>query len=261
MSWWGKVVGGTFGFFLMGGPMGALLGAALGNYFDGGMDRLALDDSPGLGQTERVQSAFFTALFSLMGFIAKADGRVTREEISLTEHIMDQMQLSSDQRQVAMRLFDGGKEENFPFEQVLEQFRRECFRRRQLIQMFLEILTATALADGTVDSSEEELLILIAERLGYSSFDYQQILGRVKGHEQFSHPQNEQKKLDAAYRALSLHSSATDQDVKKMYRKLMNQHHPDKLVAKGLPEEMLALATQKTQEIKAAYELIKKSRG
>ena len=261
MSWWGKVVGGTFGFFLMGGPMGALLGAALGNYFDGGMDRLTLDDSLGLGHTERVQSAFFTALFSLMGFIAKADGRVTQEEISLTEQIMSQMQLSSEQRQVAMKLFEGGKEADFPFAQVLEQFRRECMRRRQLIQMFLEILTATALADGEVDSSEQELLIQIAGHLGYSTLDYQQILGRVQGHVQFSHPQDEHKKLDAAYRTLSLSRSATDQEVKKMYRKLMNQHHPDKLVAKGLPEEMLAIATQKTQQIKAAYELIKKSRG
>ena len=77
MSWWGKVVGGTFG-FMMGGPLGALLGAALGNYFDGGLEAISGDGSLGLGERERIQSVFFTTTFAIMGYIAKSDGKVTK---------------------------------------------------------------------------------------------------------------------------------------------------------------------------------------
>lgn len=87
MSWWGKLVGGTFG-FMMGGPIGALLGAALGNYFDGGLDSISMDETLGIGATERVQSVFFTTTFAVMGYVAKSDGQVTRDEIALAEQVM-----------------------------------------------------------------------------------------------------------------------------------------------------------------------------
>ena len=153
MSWWGKVVGGTFG-FMMCGPLGAVLGAALGNYFDGGLDGLALDDSLGLGATERVQSVLFTTTFALMGYVAKSDGRVTKDEIAMAERVMDQMRLQSQQRTVAINLFNEGKKEGFPVHEILAQFKRECFRRRNLIQVFLEIIVATAFADGKLDPKE-----------------------------------------------------------------------------------------------------------
>ena len=108
MSWWGKVVGGTFG-FMMGGPLGALLGAALGNYFDTGLDGINLDDSLGLGATERVQSVFFTTTFAVMGYIAKSDGRVTKDEIALADQVMRRMNLNERQRTVAINLFNEGK--------------------------------------------------------------------------------------------------------------------------------------------------------
>ena len=135
MSWWGKVVGGTFG-FMMGGPLGAVLGASLGNYFDGGLERLSLEDSLGLGATERVQSAFFTTTFALMGYVAKSDGKVTRDEIAMAERVMDQMRLNPQQRNVAINLFNEGKKQDFPVNEVLAQFKRESFRRRNLIQIF-----------------------------------------------------------------------------------------------------------------------------
>ena len=143
MSWWGKVVGGTFG-FMMGGPLGALLGAALGNYFDTGLDGINLDDSLGLGATERVQSVFFTTTFAVMGYIAKSDGRVTKDEIALADQVMRRMNLNERQRTVAINLFNEGKKPHFPVHEVLAQFKRESFRRRNLVQMFLEIVVATA---------------------------------------------------------------------------------------------------------------------
>ena len=260
MSWWGKVVGGTFG-FMMGGPLGALLGAALGNYFDGGLDGIALDESLGLGATERVQSVFFTSAFTIMGYVAKSDGRVTKDEIDMAEQVMSQMRLSSQQREVAKRLFNEGKKPNFPAQDVLAQFKRECFRRRSLIQMFLEIIIATAFADGRLHSKEQSILESIAADLGYSHAQFADLLNRVTGQTHFAEQDSIKSKLSAAYELLGVDASADSVEVKKAYRRQMNQHHPDKLVAKGLPEEMIEIATQKTQDIKAAYELIKSQRS
>ncbi|MDD9890098.1 MAG: co-chaperone DjlA [Gammaproteobacteria bacterium] len=259
MSWWGKVVGGTFG-FMMGGPLGALLGAALGNYFDGGLDGIILDESLGLGATERVQSVFFTTTFALMGYIAKSDGRVTKDEIVMAEQVMRQMHLNPQQRTVAINLFNEGKKPHFPVHEVLAQFKRESFRRRNLVQIFLEIVVATAFADGRLDSREQHVLEEIAGDLGYTQNQFNELLARMTGQAHFAEQISSEEKLTAAYELIGVSESATDGEVKKAYRRQMNQHHPDKLVAKGLPEEMIDIATQKTQDIKAAYELIKSHR-
>ena len=116
MSWWGKVVGGTFG-FMLGGPLGALIGVSLGNYFDGGLN--AQSSRLGLGATERVQSAFFTTTFALMGYVAKSDGKVTRDEIEVAERVMSQMRLTKQQREVAVKLFNEGKRKDFPLDEIL----------------------------------------------------------------------------------------------------------------------------------------------
>jgi len=259
MSWWGKVVGGTFG-FMMGGPLGAILGAALGNYFDDGFDGIRLDDSMGRGATERVQSVFFATTFSVMGYIAKSDGRVTRDEIAMAERVMEQMQLSSAQRKVAINLFNQGKQDGFPVHDVLRQFKAEAARRRNLVQMFLEIQIATAFADGSLHDSERQILEQVSADLGYSTGQFNDLLNRLAGHAHFNNQQPTAERLAAAYELLGVDASANDAEVKKAYRRQMNQHHPDKLVAKGLPEEMIELATEKTQDIKAAYELIKDQR-
>lgn len=259
MSWWGKVVGGTFG-FMMGGPLGAVLGAALGNYFDGGLDGLSMDDSLGLGATERVQSVFFTTTFALMGYVAKTDGRVTKDEIAMAERVMDQMRLNPAQRKVAINLFNEGKKPGFPVHDVLAQFKRESFRRRNLIQIFLEIITATAFADGRLDASEKSLIAGIASDLGYSKAEFDALVRRLSGQAHFVDSESSKEKVQAAYELLGVSSKCSDDELKKAYRKQMNQHHPDKLVAKGLPEEMIDIATQKTQAIKAAYDLLKEQR-
>ena len=129
MSWWGKLVGGTFG-FMLGGPLGALLGAALGHNFDKGLGGVSQGFSP--GDQERVQTAFFTATFAVMGRVAKADGVVSVEEIRLAEAVMTQMDLHGDKRQAARQLFNEGKKDDFPLQDVLDQFRRECHSRRTL---------------------------------------------------------------------------------------------------------------------------------
>ena len=260
MSWWGKVVGGTFG-FMMGGPLGAILGAALGNYFDEGFNGVRVDDSLGIGNTERVQSVFFTTAFTVMGYVAKSDGRVTRDEIAMAEQVMQRMQLNTAQRKVAINLFNQGKQSGFPIQDVLMQFKKEVHRRRNLVQMFLEIVIATALADGALHTNEQRILEDLAGQLGYNHAQFNELLRRITGQAHFAEQESVADRLKAAYELLGVPKSASLDEVKKAYRRQMNQHHPDKLVAKGLPEEMIEIATQKTQDIKSAYELIKSQHG
>ena len=107
MGWWGKLVGGAFG-FMLGGPLGALLGGVLGHNFDRGLGRLGQDERFRPGDRERVQTAFFTATFSVMGHLAKADGRISPQEIALAEAVMAQMDLDGERRRAAIRLYERG---------------------------------------------------------------------------------------------------------------------------------------------------------
>ncbi|HEY5604242.1 MAG TPA: co-chaperone DjlA [Gammaproteobacteria bacterium] len=263
MSWWGKVLGGAFG-FMLGGPLGAVLGAALGHNFDRGLSRSSQSYRTNTDDTERTQQAFFTATFSVMGHVAKADGRVSEVEISVADQIMAQMSLNEEQRKLARRLFNAGKREDFDLQGVLGQFRQECHRRFHLIQMFLEIQIATLLADGVVHQKERFIIHEVGRQLGVSEHVIDQLIAMVQGQQYYAHTNDNKKPaardLRQAYAVLGVEQSATDEEVKKAYRRLMNQHHPDKLVAKGLPEEMTRIATEKTQEIRRAYEQIKHSR-
>ncbi len=265
MSWWGKFLGGTFG-YLLGGPLGAVLGAALGHNFDKGMGNIREQFDP--GAQERVQTVFFTTLFSVMGYLAKVDGRVSEDEIRQAREVMHRMNLNEQMQRTAVSLFNQGKEPDFPFMDVLEQFRKECHRRRNLMQMFVEILLHAAYADGSVHPAERQVLETVARQLGFSGPELQHLEALVRNAQHFGAggfgggaPASAQDVLREAYEILGVSETASDAEVKKAYRRLMNQHHPDKLVSKGLPEEMMKLATEKTQEIKKAWELVKKSRA
>lgn len=265
MSWWGKLLGGSFG-YLLGGPLGALIGIALGHNFDKGLvANLRMQFEP--GNQERVQAAFFTAVFSVMGHLAKADGRVSEKEIELARDIMQRMNLTEAMRQTAIQLFSQGKHPDFVLSDVLRQFRRECHGRRNLMRMFAEILMHSAYADGRLDAPERSVLEQIRIELGFTAREFRHIeavvynaryFGSGEGGRQAPAPAG--ASLHEAYAILGVEESASDAKIKKAYRRMMNQHHPDKLVAKGLPEEMIKLATEKTQEIKQAYEMIKKYR-
>ena len=267
MSWWGKLVGGAFG-FMLGGPLGAMLGAAVGHNFDKGL-KITAAGSPFVDgpNQERIQTAFFTATFSVMGHVAKADGRVSEDEIAIARSVIQQMSLDQTQARVAMDLFNQGKKTDFDLDAVIKQFKAECHRRRTLLQMFLEILLHAAYADGVVHPDEDRILKKISLELGFSSAHYQQLEAMVRAQRFFtgdgggdSRPAPAELLADA-YTLLGVKPTDTDTDIKRAYRRLMSQHHPDKLIAKGLPEEMLKVATQKTQEIKAAHDLVKQQRS
>lgn len=273
MGWWGKIVGGAFGYLVL-GPLGAALGAALGHNFDKGLAGIP-EDTIGWepGDQERVQTAFFTATFAVMGHVAKADGRVTSEEIRMAEAVMDEMELDAERRLAAINLFNDGKRKAFPLQEILEQFRLECHGRTTLMRMFIEIQLQAAYADGRCDTQEDRLLRHICQMLGFSEFEYVQLRRMIeaelhfrtgwqgRGREDTARRPTTGPTVRDAYAVLNVESDASDAEVKKAYRRLLSQHHPDKLVAKGLPEEMMKVAAHKTHEIKQAYEQIKEARG
>jgi DnaJ like chaperone protein len=260
MSWWGKALGGAFG-FMIGGPLGALMGIAFGHSFDRGLGKL--DNEEWGADQERIQAAFFTATFSVMGYIAKADGRVSPEEIRLAEAVMERLGLNAEMRKSAQKLFNEGKSSDFPIDDVMRQFRRETHRRTTLIQMFLEIQLQAAYADGVMHPAEKKALRGICEHLGIPPAHLDRLEEMLRaGFGRGGYDAAAAKtSLRDAYLLLGVDESVSDAELKKTYRRLMSQHHPDKLVAKGLPEQMIKDATAKTQQIKAAYELIVKSRA
>jgi len=261
MTWWGKLFGGTFG-YLLGGPLGALIGAAIGHRLDARAQDFS-DEQQGVFGRERIQMAFFTATFSVMGHLAKADGKVTADEIRLAEQVMLQMQLDARLRKLAQRLFAEGKAADFPLDDVLDQLKKECRHRQVLLRMFLEIQMQAALADGVFHAAERKLLLHVATRIGFSVVEFEQLeaMLRASGYYRGAAEPAPEVRLNAAYEMLNVSVDATDAEVKKAYRRLMSQHHPDKLVSKGLPEEMMKIAAEKTHQIRQAYELIREDRG
>lgn len=258
MAWWGKLIGGTLG-FLVGGPLGALLGASFGHNFDSGPSKnRGWQALP--GDQERTQAAFFAATFSVMGHIAKSDGRVTKQEIDLANALMGEMQLNPEQRKIARSLFNQGIEQDFDFDAVVEQFRMECHRRTTLMRMFLEIQVQAAFADQLLDPNENRVLQVLAERLGFTQGQLAQIIEMVRG-SAHTHEHPDRMELADAYSILGVTAGTTTTEIKKSYRRLLSQHHPDKLVSRGLPEEMIKLANEKTHEIQQAWNKIKETRG
>lgn len=246
MNWWGKILGGTFG-MMIGGPIGALLGAALGHNFDKGVSQV--EGQSGFGRQERAQTMFYTATFSVMGHVCKADGQVTEDEIALAKQVMQQMDMDAEQRKAAIGLFNEGKKASFPLNDVVRQFRQEIGFRPNLLRMFIEVQIMAAYADGVMDPAERKVLLNICQLLKISQHEFEHLCAMIGGMHSGSTQAGRNDgspSLKQAYAVLDLNESASTSEIKKAYRRLLSQHHPDKLVAKGLPEEMMKIAADRT---------------
>jgi DnaJ like chaperone protein len=259
MGWTGKLFGGVLG-TLVGGPVGGALGVALGHQFD-----------RGLGETRSVPSGdvgrrFFESTFSVMGCIAKSDGRVSEADIEAARRIMRHMRLSDAQVQDAIRHFTAGKERGFDLERTVAELAEALGRRNDLRRVFMEIQVQAALDSG-LPAAARTTLWRVAQGLGLSRVDMAQIeaLLRVRQsgarQQRAPRPGSGRRELEEAYRVLGVAPQASDAEVKKAYRRLMSEHHPDKLRARGMPESMLPVAEEKTLEIRAAWDKVKAARG
>jgi DnaJ like chaperone protein len=253
-----RILGASVGFFILG-----ILGLFLGYFVGSFIDRFRAFGSAGMNpfNAARRQSVFLETVFILMGKLAKADGRVSETEVSHVQQFMQKLGMTSDHRLRAIALFKQGAAADYDIHPKINEFLAVCGPSHNLKQMLLVYLIIMGLSDGQLNSAEEELLKVVAGRLGYSQIAFRQLLDMVMNQAHFAGGQSTSASaLDDAYKALGVSKESTDQEIKHAYRKLMSQYHPDKLMGQGVPEEMIAVATEQAKEVQTAYDLIKKNR-
>jgi DnaJ like chaperone protein len=257
MSWFGKMVGGTIGFAL-GGPIGAVAGAAFGHTFVDKKEQVYLSSQPGAGaraaatlsSNEQAQLVFFTAAFSMLAKICKADGNVTDKEINAVNMFMKQdLQLDFNSQQTAQNIFRQAVNSQESFDAFAMQFYSIFRTQPNIIELMIDVLLRVSSADGSISKEEEHMLLSAIRIFNYSNADYERLKSKyVKNTNQF-------------YAVLKCDENAPNEEIKKQYRKLVNEYHPDKIASKGLPEEFTKFANDKFKEIQEAYDNIKKERG
>ncbi len=266
MSIFGKIIGGLLGFAIFNIP-GLIFGIWLGHSFDKGINQ-----NFGFvfnAQDQAVtQEVFFETSFAVMGHIVKADGVVSAQEIAAAEQVMIKLGLVGTKREEAIAAFNRGKSAEFNLSTNLQELLTHCIRKPSLIQMFLEIQIVAATADGNVSDPEMQILYQIGQTFRIPKLQIDRLIDMVIAQQSFHRDGNTGQythrtgpSIEQAYKVIGVTESSDKQEVKRAYRKLMAQHHPDKLVSRGMPEEMIKVATEKSQEIQSAYEMIKKYKG
>ncbi len=254
-----KYIGLIFGYWTLG-----FFGAIFGFFIGASVDRARDYGVGGINplNTKQRQQIFLETVFILMGKLAKADGHISKHEVAHVEDFIKKIGMTGEHRQEAIRLFKQGAAADFDISETLTRFMDACGQTLHLRQTLLMYLTVIGLADGNLDQSERNLLEQIASKIGYNQAEFKRILDSVLNQTHFANNQtNPQTALADAYKALGVSEQDTDQQVKRAYRKLMSQHHPDKLMGQGVPEDMIKVATEKAKEIQLAYDLIKKHRS
>lgn len=230
---------------MLGGPLGAVAGIALGAIYDSGVSR----SGSRLNSGEEEHLTFFLATFSMLAKLAKADGVISREEIAVISRFMkENLGLDSEGEKLGIRIFNQAKTSPDRFEDYAVQFYSIFSGRREIIISMFDILMVVASADGVVHPNEERMLNSAARIFHISSGQY----GRIK--------ESRKSGVDKCYAILGCSRSDSNETIKKKYRKLAVEFHPDKIIAKGLPEEFITFAKTKFQEIQKAYEKVKAER-
>lgn len=251
------VIGAIIG-VLTGGMPGLLIGGLIG-YGAGVVLRLSA-----AGGLRVVQSQLMDSIFAVMGALCKADNVVTRDEINTVEQVFRMLNLHGEQREQAKAAFNRGKQASFDLDAAIDQFARISRGRGPLLQLFLQLQCMAIAADGRIDAAEHAMLVRIARRLGFNEADVSQLealLRAAAGGPSAAEGKQAQDRLADAYAALGVTPETNADGIKRAYRKLISQNHPDKLAARGLPESMRAVAEERSREINSAYDLIKTARS
>ncbi len=260
-TWWGKILGGIFG-YLTARSIGAFFGILIGNFFDKGLAEHFNNPQQEYHKEKRksVQQAFITATFSIMGYIAKSDGVISAQEIVATKKIMEELELSYTQKELAKKCFIDGKQYDFNPQIIINKLLLNTRDNRNLLNMFLN-LQYKAIMNGGFHTQKIKTLNFILQQLGFAPLNQQQAYNtNNKTNYKNSYSNNNQYQnydpIDNSYKILNIKQTATKQEVKRAYRLLMSKHHPDKLMARGLSEKEIKTANTETQTIIKAYEKI-----
>ncbi len=245
----GKIVGGTIGFAL-GGPLGAIAGAAFGHAFDKTNEYGHGEGMARLSQGEEDQLTFFVAAFSMLAKLAKVDGRVAKEEIDSIEHFMaSDLNLDRESRVHATNIFKAAIESTNTFQDFAHQFYHHFQTQPRLLELMIDILIRVSIADGVFSESEENLIMAAVKVFKLSDEQYRKLKSKYVSD------------IDKYYAVLGCNRNDTDEQIKKNYRKLVMDYHPDTIASKGLPEEFTKFANDKFREIQEAYEVVTKEKG
>lgn len=221
-------------------------------------------------QVSQIRQCFFQTVFRLLGYIARSDGGVNGKEIRRTNTFMEKLQLTPECRTEARELFEVGTKPGFDYHETLDEFKNTARRNPEIVEILLVYLISMATTDGPLQKEEMRVVREVATELGFSSLVFNHLLNMVAAQDTFSsagEQRKEQKKdqpyvdqdLVAAFAVLGVTHGASDGEITKAYRKLMNQYHPDKLIDKGFPPEMLEAANERFRSIRSAYEYVKKN--
>lgn len=271
MGWYGKLIGAVLGWIIGRGLFGAIVGLVIGHQFD--RRAKAVGAAPGSAPGE-FTSTFFRATFQVMGHVAKADGRVTEQEIAAARAVMRHYSLNPAEVRLAIDLFTAGKRADFPLESVLRELRIAAGRRGDLMRVFVQIQLEAAMHGDGLNPASRAVFARICGALGVSAAEFAALEAMLRMSGAYAGPggpsqsagtsqsaRTSPSRLDDAYQVLGVRREASDRDVKLAYRRLMSQNHPDKLVANGLPPSMIEAAHERTRRILAAYEAVRESRG
>ena len=240
MSLIGGLVGGMIGFTFL-GPLGALIGSVVGSRM--GRNSVRRKNPNNFDH----QVAFFAALFACLAKIAKADGQVTKEEINKIEDFITQkFNLDGEQRNFAINIFQKSKDDNVSFDAYAKQLASLLKRSPNSLMIFYELLFELAMADGELHPNEEKLLKKVPRIFGFNDELYNQLFQKYG------------LKTQNFYEVLGVSKQMKFDEIRKTYLKKRREFHPDKLISKGLPEELIEKAKEKFIEIQEAYEELEK---
>jgi DnaJ like chaperone protein len=261
MAYYGKIIGTLIG-LATGRPLLALLGLILGHQFDRGF----AGRIPGVGKHsgERLSGDFVAALFQVMGHLAKADGRVSEDEIRAARSIMHRLNLGAAESRQAIAWFDDGKNASFPLQATLQNLREHGARRAEHRGLFVRLLLEVSLAKPILHQRERAIIWMICQQLEIGRVELAQLEAMLRAQKGFRRsPQGnvDASQVDRAYSTLGVDRSSTNEDIKKAYRRLMNINHPDKIASKNPDPEAVTEAERKTRDIRGAYEMLKARRS
>lgn len=270
MGWKGKVIGALVGMLIMRNIWGAFVGAIIGQLFDQG-----LRIGPNAARAPSVAEVFFRSTFEMMGHVAKSDGRVSEAEIEAARRLMQELRLAPEEIAHAIGCFRAGKAPTYDAEYGVERLRQACGQRHDLLRNFMELQLRAALIGDGMAPQARSILTRVADRLGMSGLEFARMEASLQAQRQARSEANSRqsaggrgsagggayKSLAACYAELEVDASISDKEVTRAYRRMMSRHHPDKMVANGLPESMGEWAKEKTQRIQEAYEGIRAARG